>query len=178
MSLPSLGARTTIGLACLGLLLLASKRRLATATVDGSSMQPTLNHGDRLLVLRSPPARISRGSLMVARPPTIPPAWQAAQTAAYSLLPPWVVKRIASMSGDLLAARAAFSDHQVLVPTGHVYLLGDSAPSVDSRQQADNILSVDLIYLPSKRATRRGREGPGALSTPMPARPPGREIGA
>lgn len=139
-------------------------------------MAPTLHHGDRLLVLRTPLVPIRRGSVVVARPPASPPDWQAAQALAYSRLPAWVVKRVAGLPGDVLTPRQAAADQAVRVPPRHVYLLGDSEPSVDSRLWGpipiDRILGVAITRL--ARASVAGRahtsEAP-ASPTPVPTYP-------
>lgn len=141
----------------LGLLL--ARRRFVVVTVVGSSMEPTLRPGDRVLVRRrgSDPLRV--GAIMVFREPddTLPGA-----------LPPgpasqrWVIKRIAALPGCAVPdpVRPVVGDAEA-VPAGMVVVLGDGVRSGDSRQwgfiPADQALG--LVVRKLARAA-----GPGATA--------------
>ncbi|MFK0258186.1 S26 family signal peptidase [Streptomyces sp. NPDC090445] len=117
------------------------RRRLVVVTVQGLSMQPTYQPGDRVLVRRGHvPGR--GGIIVVERPAADEPHW--AGPAAGLGCPTggvdaraWLIKRVAAVPGDPTpapqAATAACTAPQV--PADALYLLGDHARvSFDSRQ--------------------------------------------
>lgn len=114
------------------------RRRYVLVTVVGTSMTPTLQPGDRVLVQRVPLGRIRRGDLVVVAPPTDLPS--------LSDDPPWLVKRAVALPGDPVPAGAPPSADG-LVPAGALFILGDNtAHSYDSRRAgffpADRLLGV------------------------------------
>jgi len=110
--------------------------------VDSASMEPTLQHGDVVMVSRRPPrvADLARGDLVVFR-------WHATG--------PRTLKRVVGLAGDVLVVRDAvlyvneepvaepYVQHALIdgyysatftVPEGRVFLLGDNrGNSIDSR---------------------------------------------
>lgn len=117
------------------------RRRLVVVTVEGSSMQPTLWPGDRVLVRRTTIASVRTGQLVVVRRP----AW----TEPAGGPPHWVIKRAAAVAGELVPAdvRSIVGGSEALVPAGHLVALGDNpAHSGDSRHwgyvTADRFLGV------------------------------------
>lgn len=128
------------------LALLLSIRRIAWFTVvEGASMEPTLLHGDRLLVV-SPLVRAPRHGDIVTFSSPIQPDAQ-------------LIKRVAALEGELAPGPAqmrAIGEHGSLqaepgnltpVPPRHLYVLGDS-PGLDSSifgpVPLDNILGTAL----------------------------------
>jgi hypothetical protein len=104
----------------------AARRLFTVVTVDGISMTPALNPGDRLLVgpLWRPPRR---GEVVTLRPPQPLPAGHAH---------PWMVKRVAAVAGDAVPGAVARSQPALAgqrVPSGQVIVLGDHPASVDSK---------------------------------------------
>ncbi len=62
--------RYRIGLTAAGLaVIVILRRRYAVVTVEGSSMQPTLHEGDRVLVRRTGIGQLRRGQVIVAEDP-------------------------------------------------------------------------------------------------------------
>lgn len=106
-----------------------ARRLLLVVTVEGTSMTPTYPPGQRLLVLRTPVARVRRGAAVVFR--------LAADGQGGAARPPLIVKRLAAGAGDPVppAVREAVGTRDGgRVPRGSVVLLGDDpATSTDSR---------------------------------------------
>ncbi|MEV6587000.1 S26 family signal peptidase [Streptomyces acidicola] len=144
-----------------GLIRRLVRGRLLAVTVTGSSMEPSLRDGDRLLVLRRHPRRLTRGQVVVLRPPRHRPGavrphrdgdvlvlrqgWSAPQGS-----PSLVIKRIAAAPGDPVSADLASaldSRPGGTVPRDHFVVLGDNpARSIDSRHfgyvSEDRVLGV------------------------------------
>lgn len=100
------------------------RRSFAVVTVLGSSMQPTLSDGDRVLVRRCRPEELRRGDIVVAEPP-------AEQLRGMSC---WNIKRIEALPGDLVPTDVHVMAGISLVPASALVLRGDNEISVDSRQ--------------------------------------------
>ncbi|MFI6318208.1 signal peptidase I [Nonomuraea sp. NPDC050556] len=126
------------------LTLLALRSRFTTVTVSGRSMEPTLQHGDRLLVLRTRLRATHRGRLVVL-------------PAAGELGTEWMVKRVVAVPGDPvpLADVPALAAHpSPVVPDGQMVVLGDNQVlSLDSRRvgyvPARPLLGVVVRHLPT-----------------------------
>lgn len=121
--------------------------RYVVVTVDGTSMQPAYQPGDRLLVRRTSADRLRQGDVVVvtASPATSPPYGAVGDRR-------WVVKRIAALPGQAVPAEVAQRVSQQTVPAGQLILLGDnSANSIDSRTAGyyagDRVLGVVLRQL-------------------------------
>jgi signal peptidase I len=113
------------GLGLVGFLILA-KRYLLHVTVHGDSMAPDFQHGDGLLVLRSPPATVRRGRVVVGLIPeehTDPDALAAGW-------PPHFVKHVVGVGGDRVEGA---DGTDLTVPAGAYYVRGQAQYSMDSR---------------------------------------------
>ncbi|MET0424957.1 MAG: S26 family signal peptidase [Actinoplanes sp.] len=100
------------------LAVVVARRRFTMVTVDGPSMQPALEPGDRVLMRRGHPRRIRPGQLVVARKPWPGQRWTDPQPGPLDGATTWLIKRVADTD-----------------PTGGLWLLGDNAAqSWDSRQ--------------------------------------------
>lgn len=138
---------------------LGLRSRFAIVNVTGPSMEPTLRHGDRLLVRRASPDRLRTGDIVVIETPGSPvpsgpdPAAGpgALAHAATSLTGRlWIVKRVAAGPGDPVPAalsQVAGVTVGAPVPADRFVLLGDNpAHSVDSRThgfyRGEHILGV------------------------------------
>ncbi|GGQ25814.1 signal peptidase I [Actinomadura coerulea] len=111
------GALTAAGL------VLAARRGLLLTTVDGTSMEPALSSGDRILVRRT--RRVRRGQVALLRPPGRP---------STTLL----LKRAVAVPGDHVPGGWADPDVARIggapVPPRTLVVLGDNRPaSWDSR---------------------------------------------
>jgi len=99
-------------------------RWLTMVTVRGHSMSPTLHDQQRLLV-RRPRRPPRRGDVVVF---TVP------GTLADETDPPYRVKRVAAIGGDLVPGWLAETMPGIAhVPAGHVVVVGDNKRSQDSR---------------------------------------------
>lgn len=106
---------------------LTARRRFVVVFVTGSSMAPTLQSGDRVLVRRVAGTELRRGDVAVMRPPGRRDPDRDR----------WIIKRVAAVAGDPAPAvlRADARPPDGRVPTGKVVLLGDNAEvSIDSRR--------------------------------------------
>jgi signal peptidase I len=105
---------------------LVARRLLTVVIVDGQSMAPALNSGDRLLVapLWGPPRR---GDVVAVCPPRRLPEGHTYR---------WVVKRVAAVPGDTIpepVARTLPALAGRRVPPGQFIVLGDHPHSLDSK---------------------------------------------
>lgn len=103
--------------------------------VSGSSMQPTLRDGDRLLARRRRAGHpLNRGDLVVLHRPTGPTALPAGAHAVAGETPHHdhrnlLIKRVAALPGDPVPAGVPGGR---TVPAGHVVVLSDN-DGLDSR---------------------------------------------
>lgn len=98
----------------------AARVTLLIVTVQGSSMHPTLHHGDRVLVARRRPRALVKNVVVLVR---LPEALNPTGSRNGSSL---VLKRVVALPGDTVPGG-------VPVPPGHVFLVGDAEDSYDSR---------------------------------------------
>ncbi|MEN3540056.1 S26 family signal peptidase [Microbispora sp. ZYX-F-249] len=110
----------------------AARRRFVVVRVAGTSMVPTYQPGDRVLIRRGRRAVLRRGQVVVfrRRPP------DSTGRPARLRDTEWLIKRIAAMPGDAVpdrvtaGTRAAPGD---VVPADRLVVLGDGPNSSDSR---------------------------------------------
>jgi signal peptidase I len=122
--------------------LLAFWRAFLVTTVDGSSMEPTLRSGDRLLVRRTKRARV--GQVVVFEYPD----FLKAKAPAASRPGLFLIKRAVAGPGDRVPADWGWPDlchiGGQVVPPGTFVVLGDNRESsFDSRQ--DGFISRDRL---------------------------------
>jgi signal peptidase I len=122
-------------------------RRLVLVTVRGSSMSPTYEDGDRVLVHRRRTDAIRVGEPVVVRPP------RAISTIG------WNIKRVAALAGDPVPVAVAPAVGGVTrVPPGALVVTGDGMSSMDSRTvgfyRMDGVLGVVVCAL--ARSPRAG----------------------
>lgn len=126
------------------------RRRLVLVTVNGSSMEPTLLPGDRVLVRRRPLSRVRRGDVVVIEPPG-------------TSVGGWHIKRVLALPGDPVPAGIPTPVGVRRVPPDALVVLGDGAISSDSRQQgffaATDLLGVMVRFW--SRPKRHEQEGAG-----------------
>ncbi len=120
-------------LGCAGGLALAGRwlrRHLVVITVTGRSMEPTLQHGDRVLARRVPGRAVRTGQLAVLRwPPGVD--GPSAEGGA------WMLKRVVAVAGEPVPPDALPHPPPpgALVPPGRLVVRGDNAArSHDSRR--------------------------------------------
>jgi signal peptidase I len=123
------------------LAVLAAIRRLfVVVRVRGASMHPAYADGDLLLAVRAPLVRVGR-----------PVVFRTPQSMRHDDDPPYRVKRVVAVGGDLapdwLPGRRA-GEH---VPADRIVVRGDAERSEDSRQYGyvdrRDVLAVVLVRL-------------------------------
>ena len=138
---------------------------LLVVTVENRSMAPTLEAGDRVLMIRHWPARwLRKGQIVLIEPGR----GAAAGPALFAVTP--YIKRVVALGGETLtishtgiAARNYSFNHKInheqsqqvwCIPAGHLFVQGDSPQSVDSRTWGPlplrSIRGVTLMKLPHK----------------------------
>ncbi|WP_405087930.1 S26 family signal peptidase [Microbispora sp. NBC_01389] len=177
--LTSLLLVTAVALFCAAVVAVL-RRRYVVVEVYGTSMRPTFQAGDRVLVRRVPPRRLRAGEVVVVEAPgprarqpgpaqVIPgpardmsgPARETAGPTRETAGPDrkWHIKRVAAIGGDPVPAWVAGTPglrNADRVPAGHLVVLGDNPDSsLDSRQRgfvpADRVLGVVLRRLRPER---------------------------
>ena len=146
------------GLALAVLAVVVLRRRVVVVSVNGPSMAPTLRHGDRVRVRRTPGETPARGDIVVVSEPG--PCRPGAPAGASD--PSLVVKRVVAVAGD---AEPAFLPDwarrpEGVVRAGELIVLGDNPESSwDSRQfgavRAERVLGVVLRPLRSHQKGKR-----------------------
>jgi signal peptidase I len=130
-----------------------ARRRLVLVTVDGSSMEPALYPGDRVLVHRRGLARVRRGDIVVLEPP-VPPGVMRVAVAPRALdSRRWNIKRAAALPGDPVPPAAHNAADVQRVPPGALVVFGDNATSIDSRQRGF-FSANDLLGVVVRRVSR------------------------
>jgi signal peptidase I len=142
MNRTAIAAATTLaGLAGTAAFIAWLRRRLAVIDVDGPSMRPTLNAGDRVLVRRRPLRYVRAGDIVVVENPqghqTSHHPAAAARESRNLFGHTWSIKRVGAVPGDPVPASVAATVSAAPgtpVPDGCLIVLGDNpAKSFDSR---------------------------------------------
>ncbi|MEU7001807.1 S26 family signal peptidase [Nonomuraea sp. NPDC046570] len=133
--------------------LLVARRLLVVVRVRGSSMVPTLQPGDRVLLRRVPAERLRRGQIVVLESIGPGQRWGTGPLPDPAAAD-WLVKRIAAMPGDPVPEEVAVQQGLpagTVVPPGQLVVLGDGVRSSDSRVWGyvpfDRVLGVMLRAL-------------------------------
>jgi signal peptidase I len=137
-------------------MVVAIRKSLVLVFVTGSSMEPTLKDGDRILVLRRH-WRLTSGQIVVIRNPLSKKRKRAGIPENDSI---WLVKRLAACPGDPIPVSVLpVAENLEAVPPGSVVVLGDSPSSADSREWGlfpiADVLGVALVRLPLRAVSRR-----------------------
>ncbi|MGW2699573.1 signal peptidase I [Streptomyces sp. NPDC001340] len=107
------------------------RRNLVTVTIEGSSMAPTMMHGDRFLVRRRRLGQVRTGDVVVLEPPSAGAYRSAAEPGPDGRV--WNVKRVVAVPGDPLPAEVPGDGR---VGPGTLVVLGDNRlDSIDSRHR-------------------------------------------
>ncbi|MEU8269596.1 S26 family signal peptidase [Sphaerisporangium sp. NPDC049002] len=161
LALPAAGM-----LLAVGLLALWARRGFLATTVHGTSMEPTLRPGDRLLVRRT--KRVRAGQIVVFVYPGGPHTEEPVPERDRPLL----IKRAVAVPGDQVPVAWEHPDvHEVagtVVPRGALVVLGDNrATSWDSRHYGlvchDRFVGVVIRRLPGREPSE-GDKPHGAMA--------------
>lgn len=136
--------RTSTILALLlgGAAAVVARAMLLVVTVRGTSMSPGLRPGDQVLVLRTVRRALSKGSVVVARMPEIFTSDDIGPEHLWHEVAPnrtgdaLIVKKVAALPGET-------GPDGRTVPPDHVFLLGTSDRSFDSRRFGP--VATDLV---------------------------------
>lgn len=154
MRAKSLAAAAVVAVAALATL----RRRYALVTVDGGSMLPAYEHGDRLVARRGA-GRLTVGDVVVFERPRLGPEGRAEWPGGAH----WMVKRVAALPGDPMPAPCVPANGSEPVPAGRLAVLGDNrAASADSR--SFGLVPLSRVY-GCRHAPRRTRGHAGHLSS-------------
>ncbi|GGP02051.1 S26 family signal peptidase [Nonomuraea glycinis] len=139
------------------------RRRIVVVTVSGTSMTPTLQPGEKLLVRRCGITALKIGDIVVLEPPRVPVSHEVKVLASLPTRTRWQVKRVAALPGDPIPPPAQEAAGTLrTVPDGTLIVLGDNNASNDSRLNgpypADRILGIALRKLAG--ATFPGPDSP------------------
>jgi signal peptidase I len=124
------------------------RRRYLVVTVCGSSMRPTYDDADRVVVRRTPTARPAAprpGEIVVLRPPL----------PELAIISPLLVKRVAAVPGDNVPPDFRPAVPLPVVPPGRLLVRGDNDGSADSR--SFGLVDAGLVV---GTVVRSGRPGP------------------
>ncbi|MGI5158691.1 S26 family signal peptidase [Microbispora sp. CA-102843] len=115
--------------------IVAARRRFVVVRVAGTSMVPTYQPGDRVLIRRGGRAVLRRGQVVVFRRLQPDGAGSSGRTPGLRGTE-WLIKRVAAMPGDTVPDQVAPGVHAVpgdVVPADRLVVLGDGPISSDSR---------------------------------------------
>lgn len=166
---------TSCALFCLATFSVAAARfGLLVVTIEGQSMYPTLNSGERVLAMRRWPVRwLRKGQIVLVDP------WRASNPARrrYFQTEKPFIKRIAAVTGEnivtsitdlydvLRPAQLPFHDEAGKrvwhIPPGSIFVLSDNRPAgMDSLTwgaiPSTTVLGVVIATLPGRNARLRG----------------------
>lgn len=159
---------------------------LLVVTVENRSMVPTLEAGDRVLMIRHWPARwLRKGQIVLIE------AGRGATAGPTLFAVKPYIKRIVALGGEMLTishtsiAAHNYSNNKInyeqsqqvwQIPTGHLFVQGDSPQSVDSRTWGplplQSVLGVALMKLPHKASVYPPQQMPFISLSVKQAAPP------
>jgi signal peptidase I len=157
LSAVCLSVTASLAMTVLGVLLV--RRRLAVVEVSGSSMQPTLTTGDRVLVRRATMDDLRSGLVVVVEKPRPDGGWAGPAPSWPPGQREWLIKRVAALPGERRPAAVpppGSEPGNAVVPQGMFVILGDNvAWSHDSRMigyiPAERLLGIMIRPLNERR---------------------------
>jgi signal peptidase I len=133
-------------LAAVALLLASLRRWLVAVDVEGISMSPTVEPGDRVIVRQAAVDAVRAGQLVVVERPRRDGGWAWPPLARRITDREWMIKRAVAVPGDAVPPDVAVQAPRLAgpaVPPGCLLVLGDNTEaSVDSRE---------IGYIPAER---------------------------
>ena len=136
------------------------RARYVIVTVQGRSMRPALNSGDRVLVRRCTVSSLQTGQVIVLeRPNRRDGAWHWRLPEGRVTARKWMIKRVAALPGEPVPTPLHDMTTEEHVPDGLIAVLGDNtAESIDSRElgfiPAERVLGVALRGMGRRRRVR------------------------
>jgi signal peptidase I len=145
-----------------------ARHRWTVVTVRGTSMSPTMEDGDRVLVRRCAGGDLQPGQIVVASPPgrglASPPGRGLASPPGRGLASPpgggcsrWNIKRAVALPGDPVPADVRPVVRGEVVPPGALVVRGDHPLSLDSRQLGFYSLDAVMGIVTYQMSTGRRR---------------------
>jgi signal peptidase I len=132
------------------------QRNFVAVTVNGLSMSPTYDSGDRVLIRRGIRG-LRRGQIVVVARPDRETGWDRSPLLSRDVdTTRWYIKRAVALGGDRYPLEVS---SEGVVPAGHLVVIGDNPVSVDSKQHgpcpAHQVLGVVVRKLPRRPAARQ-----------------------
>ncbi|MFG2129554.1 S24/S26 family peptidase [Streptomyces sp. NPDC048751] len=130
------------------------QRSFVAVTVNGLSMSPTFETGDRVLIRRGTRG-LRKGRIVVVVRPDIETGWGRKPLVDRDVqVHRWYIKRAVALSGERYPEQVKKDG---VVPDGHIMVIGDNPRSVDSKQHGPcpthQILGVVVRRLARSTAT-------------------------
>jgi signal peptidase I len=155
------------------------RRRFVVINVDGQSMRPTLDAGDRVLVRRRSLRHVRAGDIVVVENAAHQGTGRRLSATARGSRDPsghaWLIKRAAAVPGDPVPASVAArvsAPAGTPVPAGRLLILGDNPiGSVDSRHygylSGTGVLGVVIRRLSAPGKEHRTKNTAQTKRTPL-----------
>lgn len=128
------------------------RRRYVLVTIEGNSMLPSFEPGDRVLVRRVGTETLRRGQVVVA---ALPAEGAQAEPGVTRLGGSWMIKRIAALPGDPVAGYGLAEPQGDRVLAGKLVLLGDNPDASHDSRRLGYFDAADLLGVVVRRVGHR-----------------------
>lgn len=111
------------------------RHKFVMVSVSGTSMKPTFQPGDRMIVHRRSAEDLEIGDVVVFQHPLAYDGWESLPMPRCIANGQWAVKRVAALPGDIVPDSVRISMRcPYRVPIGKIVVLADDDRGYDSRQ--------------------------------------------